>query len=211
MKKFLSLWEAGCEASLHVETRAGNAVVNLQVGLGQLGQSKQDQGLGLSPDGGASGGGCRGGSPSRQRRRQRREAERVEKLAAAEEVEGKVEKVDQETNTEEVNGKEEKPLEGGESSEDMLEYELKIDAHADCKNYNVMEVIEVNFDGILNDMKVNKDDVCRYIHVQKVPDVNEDNINCEDDRKLLTYRVCIKFHGAVYDKINVRIREVQRL
>ena len=89
-----------------METRAGNVVVNLQVGLGLLGQAKP--GHGVSPDG-VSGGGCRGGSPSRQRRRQRREADRVEKLAAAEEVDEKVEKVDQETSTEEVDGKEEKP------------------------------------------------------------------------------------------------------
>ena len=74
----------------------------------------------------------------------------------------------------------------------MLEYELKMFAHADCKNYDVMEAIEVNFDGILNDMKVNKDDVCRYIHVQKDLDAKEDNQKCEDDRKLLSYRVLIK-------------------
>jgi hypothetical protein len=230
VKKFLSLWEAGCEASLHVETRAGNAVVNLQVGLGILGQAKPGHGVGPV---GASGDGCRGGSPSRQRRRQKREADRVEKLAAAEEVEEKVEKVDQETFTEEIDGIEEKLLKESKSSEGMLEYELRIDAHADCKNYDVMEAIEVNFDGILNDMKVNKDDVCRYIHVQKDLDPKEDNQKCEDDRKLLSYRVLIKdsenskavveswkkrhnfddlaFHRAVYDKINIRITEVQRL
>ena len=160
VKKFLSLWEAGCDASLHVETRAGNAVVNLQV----------------SADG-ASGGGCRRGSPSRQRRRQRREAERVEKLAAAEEVDERVENVDQETSTEELSGKEEKLSEESKSREDLLEYELKIDAQGDCKNFDVMEAIEVNFDGILNDMKVSEDDVCRFLHIQK--DIEKQK--CEED------------------------------
>ena len=31
----------------------------------------------------------------------------------------------------------------------FVEYELKIKAHNKCKNYDVIEVIEVNFDGIL--------------------------------------------------------------
>ena len=110
----------------------------------------------------------------------------------------------------------------------MLEYELKIDAQGDCKNFDVMEAIEVNFDGILNDMKVSEDDVCRFLHIQK----NIEKQKCEEDSKLLTYKVFIKddenakavvdswkeihnfddlaFHRAVRDKINVRIREVIR-
>ena len=227
VKKFVSLWQAGFDATLHVESTAGNAVVNLQVGLGQ---ARQVYG-GVSPNG-ASGVGCRGGSPSRQRRRQRREAER-EKVKAAEEVfEGNVEKVDQETSTEEELAKEEKPSDESENSPDILEYELKIDAHVDCKNYDLIEAIEVNFDGALDDMKAEKDDVGRYIHVQKKHDAKDDN-KCESDRKLVVYRVSIQnlenseavieswrkrhnfddlaFHRAVRDKINVRIREVLRL
>ena len=34
----------------------------------------------------------------------------------------------------------------------------------DGKNYDIIEAIEVNFDGILNDMKVEKDDFGRYIY-----------------------------------------------
>ena len=218
VKKFVSLWQAGFEATLHVETTAGNAVVNLQVGLGQ---AKQVHG-GVSQNG-ASGGGGRGGSPSRQRRRQRREAER-EKVKAAEEVEGNVDQ-------EEELAKEEKPSDESESA-DILQYELKIDAHVDCKNYDLVEAIEVNFDGSLDDMKAEKDDVGRYIQVQKEHDPKDDS-NCEGDRKLSVYRVSITncenskavieswrerhnfddlaFHRAVRDKINIRIREIKRL
>ena len=187
VKKFVSLWQAGCDATLHVETTAGNAVVNLQVGLGQ---AKQACG-GVSQNGasgdGMLGGGGRGGSPSRQRRRQRREAER-EKEKAAEAVEGSVEKVDQETSTEEELVNEDK---ASDESANFLEYELKIDAHVDCKNYDLIEVIEVNFDGSLDDMKAEKGDVGRYIQVHKEHD-HKDEIKCEGDRRILVYRVSIK-------------------
>ena len=109
VKRFVKLWQAGCEATLHVETPAGNSVVNLRVGLGQ---AKQVHG-GVSPNG-ASGGGCRGGSPSRQSRRQRREAEREKVKAAEEVVERNVEKVNQETSTEEELSNEEKPSDESE-------------------------------------------------------------------------------------------------
>ena len=60
----------------------------------------------------------------------------------------------------------------------------------DGKNYDIIEAIEVNFDGILNDMKVEKDDFGRYIHVQKEHDQKSANDEkCEGDRKLLVYRV----------------------
>ena len=35
IRKFVSLWESGCEDSLHVESTVGQAYVNLKVGLGQ--------------------------------------------------------------------------------------------------------------------------------------------------------------------------------
>ena len=55
VRKFVSLWQSGCEASLHVETKAGNAFANLKVGLGQVKILT--------------------GSKGQQRRRERREAE----------------------------------------------------------------------------------------------------------------------------------------
>ena len=90
----------------------------------------------------------------------------------------------------------------------------------------------MNFDGALDDLKVGKNDLDRSMHVQKEQYVTDDEV-LEGDRKLLIYRVLIKkcenskavveswkkrhnfddlaFHRAVYDKINVRNREVQRL
>ena len=82
VRKFVSLWQSGCDASLHVESREGNAVVNLQLDLGQA-QSH--------PGVGQDAGGRRSGGPARQRRKERRDAERqvratAEKDAAAEGV-----------------------------------------------------------------------------------------------------------------------------
>ena len=68
VKKFVSLWRSGCEANLQVQSRAGNAYVNLQLGLGQAD-------VHVHPPA-AGDGGRRGGGPARQRRRTRREAER---------------------------------------------------------------------------------------------------------------------------------------
>ena len=56
----------------------------------------------------------------------------------------------------------------------------------------------MNFDGALDEIKVEKDDVGRYIHVQKEHEVKHDKRG-EGDRK------------AVRDKINIRIRIIQRL
>ena len=39
---------------------------------------------------------------------------------------------------------------------EFVEYELKIKAHNKCKNYDVIEAIEVNFDGILMIWKLRK-------------------------------------------------------
>ena len=68
VKKFVSLWRSGCEANLQVQSRTGNAYVNLQLGLGQAD-------VHVHPPA-AGDGGRRGGGPARQRRRTRREAER---------------------------------------------------------------------------------------------------------------------------------------
>ena len=36
ISKFVNLWKSGCKASLHLEASAGEAQINLQVGLGQF-------------------------------------------------------------------------------------------------------------------------------------------------------------------------------
>ena len=65
--KFVSLWKKGFEASLNVNSKAGEAFINLQVGLGQVLPPLQPQ----YPQR------CEPG-PSRQRRRQRRAETRRE-------------------------------------------------------------------------------------------------------------------------------------
>ena len=106
IRKFVSLWESGCEASLHVESKAGQAYVNLKVGLGQA----QTHVPWKSEHGGRH----RGGGPAQQRRRERREAERQTRVTAEEAeaavksaMENAAEQVDLEVKdiiTEEVNG-----------------------------------------------------------------------------------------------------------
>ena len=63
VRKFVILWQSGCDANLHVETRAGSAFVNLRVGLGQAHTHH-----------GQHAGGRRGGGPAKQRRLERRAA-----------------------------------------------------------------------------------------------------------------------------------------
>jgi hypothetical protein len=79
VRKFRTLWQSRRNAKSFVETEAGHAFVNLQVGLGQA-QPEQPVWHG-----------GRGGSPSKQRRLERRAEERQEVAAAAAELE-KVEK-----------------------------------------------------------------------------------------------------------------------
>ena len=68
--KFVSLWQNGIEASLHVDSKAGEATVSLQVGLGQALPLQQHQPLPKL-------------QPSRLRRRQRRaEARKVAEQVA---------------------------------------------------------------------------------------------------------------------------------
>ena len=88
----------------------------------------------------------------------------------------------------------------------------------------MIEAIEVNFDGALDDLKVEKQDPARYIHVQKKKESKDDEGN------LLNYRVSVKdvemahkvlknwkqplmfddlaFGKAVYGIVRVRSRDV---
>ena len=119
---------------------------------------------------------------------------------------------------------------------DFLEFELKVKAHEDCKNYDVIENIELNSDGTLDDLKVEKNDIAaRYIFVQKVnKQIENDDKELGADgeiRHILVYRVFVKnceiarkvleryrykfddlaFRSAVYGKVYVRILEVLEL
>ena len=124
-----------------------------------------------------------------------------------------------------------------EQVSDFLEFELKVLAHEECKNYDVIENIEVNYDGTLDDLKIDKNDTARKILVQKVnKQIENDDKEPESDgevRHILVYRVFVKkcgiarkvieswkerykfddlaFRSAVYGKVNVRILEVLEL
>ena len=96
----------------------------------------------------------------------------------------------------------------------------------------MIEGVEVNFDGALDNLKVEKDDPARDIVVQKVQE-NKATEMLEFERKLLVYKVSINenksskavieswkeshmfddlaFRGAVRDKINLRIRDIQKI
>ena len=216
VKKFVSLWQSGCDASLHVETKAGNAFVSLHLGLGQ---AQPHHGQGLK----ARGQGCRVGSPSKQRRKERREAERVER-AAAEQEDIEENKTGTNENVE-VAEKDAAPTEA-----EYLEYELKIGAHEKCKNYDVCEAIEVNFDGALDNLKVEKCDQSRDILVQKL---EKEELKDEEAWNIVTYRVKVRstevaknvieswkdrfkfddlaFGNSVYGVVRVRVFEVHKV
>ena len=236
VQKFVSLWQSGSNARLHVESEAERAYVSLQVDLGHAQPLASDGQHGR-------GQGYRGGSPAKQRRRERRESERKAKAAAEQagareqgglgDEKSLTEKVVFEEGSfvaEEVNNLNGSP-QVVESEKSEIEYELKIEAHEKCKNFDVVEVIEVNFDGTLDDLKIDKHDPSREIHVQRI---KKEPI--EDDNKPVAhfvYRVKVKntevartlieswkhshkfddlaFGNAVYDKVQVKIREVQKI
>ena len=87
VNKFVSLWQSGCDASLHIESKAGNAFLNLQLGLGQAKAHPHA--------------GChRKGGPARQRRRAKREAERQARVTAEQAVMNEKATTDDETEKE---------------------------------------------------------------------------------------------------------------
>ena len=115
---------------MHVESKAGNAFISLQLGLGQAH---------VHPHAG----GRRGGGLARQRRRERREAERQARAAAEQEVgldDGKIDA--EQAEHEEVVSEEENcvgnvvtQLDGNADDKvvnKFVEYELKIKAHNKC-------------------------------------------------------------------------------
>ena len=174
VRKFVNLWHAGYEANLHVEAKAGVAVVDLKVSLGK------------AYHGGPDDGSCyRVGSPSRQRRRERCEAARK---ATAEEVVTDRGNIDDISVTEQVVKNEDAEETNGKI--ENLEYELKVDAHLDCKNYEIIEAVEVNFDATLDDLKVEKENKARDILVWKEQDINI--VEDEDVRKFMIYKVRIR-------------------
>ena len=164
--KFKNLWNAGIEANLSVNTRDGQAWVQLQVGLGRPLDLRQPYHHGHD-------GSHRAGGTSRQRRRMRRESSRKVGAAAEEAATDTVENIEAGTAEQVAAGKSEEGQEKFvedtncndtgyfecEVSEDSMipqidgnadlkdddkVYELKIEAHEKCKNHDIVEAIEVN-------------------------------------------------------------------
>ena len=239
--KFVNLWQAGCEASLHVESKAGKAFVNLQLGLGQA-QSHPWK----SEHTGEHARGRRGGSPAKQRRRARRETERearvtAEEVVATAETIGGLERNAKKADSDLTEIVTEEVIDGvSDASEvvsETVEYELKLEAHVTCKSYDLIEAIEVNFDGSIDELKIEKIDKCRYFRVNKLEDEPKDeNVekktwkcrvsvkNCEVAKDILEswknrYKFDdLAFRNAVYGtgtenigRVNVRILEVKNL
>ena len=117
-----------------------------------------------------------------------------------------------------------------------IQYDLKVEADVNVKNHDIVEAIEVNYDGALDDRDVSKDDPCRYIVVHKLePELGHGVREKASDTKKnwRMYRVYVKnnvtassviedwrhqsnfddlaFGNAIRDKQQVRIKEVSRV
>ena len=108
-----------------------------------------------------------------------------------------------------------------------IQYDLMVEADSNIKNYDIVEAIEVNYDGALDERDVDKDDPCRFINIYRLD-------QCEQDMKknCYMYRIHVEnsatsssviedwkqqnnfddlaFGNAIRDKLQVRIREVKR-
>ena len=79
----------------------------------------------------------------------------------------------------------------------LVEYELEVEAHNECKNYDIIVAILVNFDGILDDHKIEKKDPLRNIQEQNVDErIVSSNIENEES-KYEVYRVVVKQNDTV--------------
>ena len=109
-----------------------------------------------------------------------------------------------------------------------IQYDLIVEADSNVKNYDIVEAIEVNFDGALDERGVGKDDPCRHINIYKLDDCVQDmKKNCYiyrihiqnsatassvvEDWKHQNNFDDLAFGNAIRDKLQVRIRAVKRL
>lgn len=225
LRKFVNLWQSGYDAKLNIESEGGRVFVNLRVGLedGHLG----DHGHVVRH---------RGGGPAQQRRRSRREAERQEASAA-----GKVVENAQETDskdvvvetqvklevTEEVTKKKvvEVQQEDKISEDNKAHFEVIVEAHEKCNNNDVIEAIQENFFGALDEKNVDKVDPVRHLII------NQERL--EDLKVRNKYKIIVReneiatnilglwnkpyefddsaFKNAVHGDMRIKIKEVKRV
>ena len=113
---------------------------------------------------------------------------------------------------------------------ELVEYELKIAAHKKCRNYDMIEAVELNYDGCLNDLKVGENDEARYVLVKKL---EKESVIDAKERNVFAYRIVVRdiekpkaiveswkdknkfddlaFGNSEYGKVKVRILEVQKV
>ena len=223
VRKFESLWKSGCNAKLHVETEAGHAFVNHQVGLGQALLHPQP-------------GGPRGGGPSRERRREKRqaaikaadEAVKIEKAVSEEHAASSETEIGASGNVTETEPFKIPQVDGVVDSD--ASYELQIETHDDCTEDEVIEALEANFHGTLSDQKEGDNKELYHLVIQNLNMESE----CEKDkRKLVNFKIAVKenvlatsiteswrerynfdelaFRNYDYKNRNIRIDKVTRL
>ena len=197
VRKFILLWRTGSNAKLSVEAKAGEAFVNLSVGLGH------------AVPGAAHAAKRRGGAGARQRRAERRAAER-EMSADAQ----KSSSIDS-SSTDEVDG----------TAEVEAKFEVTVDAHEVCCNDDVIEAIEENFYGHLEDKQIEKSNPLASLLIEeagkdllKVQNVY--TLNVKDDEKVTEiierwqkpYEFDdLAFKNAKHGKVGIKIRDVKRI
>ena len=218
--KFVNLWKNGFEASLCVNSKAGDANINLQVGLGQA-QLPEDLHHQRQP------------GPSRVRRRERRADARLKaeqassKVAAAEEAAAEIKPLIATVDTAKVPD----VTAAEEASEETTEYELKIETHPSCSGFDIVEAIQTNFNGILDEKKVMNNDPSRTIFVVKTNEKQTIMKINQEVRNLQLFKVTVKnkkdakdaieewkndtFDDFAFEKsdlkdVRIRVREVQR-
>ena len=210
VRKFIFLWKSGCKAKLSVESKAGEAFVNLSVGLGQAGPAVPAR--------------RRGGAPARQRRTERRAAERRASAQAEEASDVNVSDEntdDQSTSAQNKFGQ----TDGTAEKAGVATFDVMVEAHDQCKNDDVIEALEENFFGDLKDKKIEKSDPMGYFSIREatkeVLDVQNVYRIKVKAKKVITDIIerwkkpyefdDLAFTNAVYGEVAIKIKDVKRV
>ena len=221
IQKFKSLCVSGSNARLVVQAEAESGIANISLSV----DIRLDRHENVKVAEKSRRNGAYGGSPSRQRRRARREAERLAKAAAAAEAGNASDDVVMIDHSQETIDKVQ-----AEMSEQ--EFDLSFDVQESVKHYDVLEAIEVNYGGSLDDRNVSTDDPCRLIScinvkqeaVENYTDVGMKTVTCRisvkkdenashviNDWKKSSNFDDLAFRNAVRGSRQVMIREVKEI
>ena len=229
VNKFVNLWKDGCDASLHVEARAGNAFVSLRVGLGEAPPHPPPYHHGYRHRDG-------GPSPSRQRRTEKREASRKsaenaandskagEALSGTENIpeksaeEAEDSSVEKDEATIEVTGSPIPQVDG--NIDDDVTFELKVEAHEECSNDDIIEAIETNFYGTFDDQNKEENESFRSILIKNSDEEKVFKVIVKDSKLAMeiieSWKIRYNFDELAFENYNfqgksIRILEVRRL